>query len=67
MNSKKKDTNELLYKTERDLQTQKTNLWLPKEKEVGKNKLGVWNQQMQTTIYKIDKQQGPTVQHGEIY
>ena len=28
----KYDTNELIVKTERDLQTQKTNLWLPKEK-----------------------------------
>ena len=26
----------------------------------GKDKLGVWDQQMQTTIYKIDKQ-GPTL------
>ena len=23
--------------------------------------VGVWDQQVQTTIYKIDKQQGPTV------
>ena len=29
---KKKDTNELISKTERDSQTQKTNLWLPKGK-----------------------------------
>ena len=28
----KNDTNELIYKTEIDSQTQKTNLWLPKEK-----------------------------------
>ena len=27
------------------------------------NKPGVQDQQIQTTIYKIDKQQGPTVQH----
>ena len=26
-----------------------------------KNKLGAWDQQMQTTIYKINKQQGPIV------
>ena len=24
-------------------------------------------EQIQTTIYKIDKQQGPTVQHRELY
>ena len=46
----KYDTNELIYKT--DSQTQKTNLWLPKGK--GKDKLGVWDWQIQTTIYKIN-------------
>ena len=33
----------------------------------GGDKLGVWDQQVQITVYKIDKQQGPTVQHGELY
>ena len=33
----------------------------------GRDKLGVWDLQIQTTIYKIDKQQGPTVQHRELY
>ena len=33
----KYDTNELIYKTEADSQTQKTNLWLPKGKGVGKS------------------------------
>ena len=28
----KNDTNELIYETEIDSQTQKTSLWLPKEK-----------------------------------
>ena len=46
-------------------QTQKTNLWLPKGKE--EDKLGVWDQQIQTTIYEIDKQLGPTVQLRELY
>ena len=38
------------------------NLWLPncKEGEVGDN-LVIWDQQIQTTTYKIDKQQGFTV------
>ena len=39
---KKKDTNELIYKTEIDPQTEKTNLWLPKGK-MGRDKLGVWD------------------------
>ena len=64
----KYDTNELIYETETDPQTQTTGLWLPKGKEgEGGNKLGVWDQQIQTTIYKINKQQGPTVQHRELY
>ena len=32
-----------------------------------RDKLGVWDQQIQTTIYKIDKRQGPSVQHRELY
>ena len=41
------------------------NLSLPK----GKRRGGGINQdqQIQTTIYKMDKQQGPTVQHRELY
>ena len=27
----------------------------------GRDKLGVWDEQIHTTIYKTDKQQGPTV------
>ena len=64
---KKNDTNELIYKTEIDSQTQRTNLRLPKGKQRHKrDKLGVWDQQIQTTIYKIDKQQGPSIQHREL-
>ena len=33
----------------------------------GRDKLGVWDQQIQSTIYKIDKQQGFTIQHREVY
>ena len=32
-----------------------------------RDKLGVQDQQIQTIIYTIDKQQGPTVQHKELY
>ena len=31
----------------------------------GRDKLGVWDQQIHTTMYKIDKQQGPTKQHRD--
>ena len=33
----------------------------------GRDGLGVWDQQMQTIIYKMDRQQGLTVQHRELY
>ena len=62
----KYNMNDLIYKAETDSQTQKANLWLPKGK-AGRDKLGVSDQRIQTTIYKIDKQQGPTVQHRELY
>ena len=32
----------------------------------GLDKLGVWDEQIHTTVYKIDKPQGPTVEHGEL-
>ena len=40
---KQRDTNELVYKTEIDSQTQKTSLWLPKGKGGGRDKLGIWD------------------------
>ena len=33
----------------------------------GRDGLGVWDQQMQTITCKMKKQQGPTVQHRELY
>ena len=60
LKKKKKVTNELIFQTERDSQTQKTNLWLQKGKGCG----GGINQEIviniHTTLYKIDNQQGPT-------
>ena len=40
----KNDTSELIYKTETDPQSEKTNLWLPKgEGGGGRDKLGIWD------------------------
>ena len=39
----KNDTNELIYKQNRNRPTDITNLWLPKGKGVERNKLGVWD------------------------
>ena len=33
----------------------------------GKDGLGVWDQLLQTIIYRMDKQQGPTVWPRELY
>ena len=33
---------------------------------LGRDELGVWNQQMQTIIHSMDKQQGPVVQQREL-
>ena len=48
-------------------QTERTDLWLPNRVAGQMDGLRVWNQQMQTIIFRKDKQQGPTVQHRELY
>ena len=50
----KNDTNELIYKIETDLEISKTNLWLPKGKRRGRDKLGAWDEHTHNTTYKID-------------
>ena len=57
----KKDTSELIHKTEIDSQTLKTTLCFPKGEVGGDDKLGVQDEQIHTTICKIGKQQGHTV------
>ena len=32
-----------------------------KGEEVGRDKLGIWDEKIHTTVYKIGKEQGPTV------
>ena len=64
----KYDTNELIYKTETNSIDMENRLTVAKmEKGWGRDGLGVWGQQMQTIIYLMGKQQGPTVQYGELY
>ena len=38
-----------------------------REKEERRDKLGVWDYQIQNTIHKIDKQKGFTIQHSELH
>ena len=42
-NLKKKDTNEFIYKSETNSQTQRTDLWLPNGKGGGRDKSGGWD------------------------
>lgn len=32
-----------------------------------KGRVGVWDEQMQSIMYRMDRQQGPTVEHTELY
>ena len=57
-NLKKNDTNELIYKAEIDIENK---LMVNKREKGVRDKSGVRYQQIQTTIYKTDKQQDPTV------
>ena len=59
--SLKRDTNEPTYKRETELQTQEQTCGPKRAGGGGREGLGVWDQQMQTTVYGKDKQQVPTV------
>ena len=63
MRNLKYDTCELIYET--GSQTQKTLYGHERGNGVGRDKLGVWDQEIQTTMYKVDKQQGPTCSYKE--
>ena len=56
-------TNETIYKPKTDSQTWRRGMWLA----MGRGGRAVWELQMQTIIYRMDKEQGPTVQHRELY
>ena len=53
-------TNEPIYKIETDSQTQRSDLWLPR----GDQDLGLVNANY---TFRVDTQQGPIVQHRELY
>ena len=63
----KKGKKKLIYTTETDLQISKTKLRLPKGKcGWGRDKSVVWHEHIYTIIYKINNQQGPTIQQREL-
>ena len=69
MQNLKYDPNELIYEIDMNSQTCGCeNRFLAKEEmEWGRAGMGVPDQQMQTIMHTVDKQQGPTVQHRELY
>ena len=54
----KNETNELIYKTETDLQILKTNLWFTKGGNMG-DKSAALDEHIHTTVYKIDNKDVP--------
>ena len=68
MQNLKNDTDEIIYKTEIDSQTENKLMVTNGEiSMVGEgDKLGVWDQHMNTTLYKINNKD-LTVQHRELY
>ena len=63
----KKDTNELICRTETDSQTLKTNLWLPKGTGGGDRWIGGLGLDMHTVVYGMTGQWGPVTQNRELY
>ena len=57
--------NEHTYKTKTSLQIQRTDVWLPRGRGSGGGELAVWDQQTQTNLHRMDKQQGHITQHSE--
>ena len=57
----KNDTNEFIYKRNRLTDIENNLMVTKRERGWGRDKLGVWDYQIQTTTYKIGKQQVPTI------
>ena len=66
----KNDINELIYNSETDrLRDLENKFMVTKGKSLGggRNKLRGCDEHIHTIMYTIDNQQGPTVQHRELY
>ena len=58
------DKNESTYKIGTDSQAQRTDLWLLRGMREGEEWTGSWC--MRTITFRMDRHQGPTVQHREL-
>ena len=61
-----KDTNEPIYETKIVSQTQRTDWWLPRERISGEGVTGMLGLAYISFIYRLDKQQGHTVNYREL-
>ena len=61
MVSPKNDTNELIYKTETLTDLENQVYGYQREGVKGRDRLGVWDWHVHSTIFKINNKQGPTV------
>ena len=57
----KNDTNESIYETETKSRTWRIDWWLPRGRVWERDGFGVLDKQMQNVIYRMEKQQGPTI------
>ena len=64
-NLKSNDIDELTYKTVRNSQTQRMNLWLLVGGMEGRDRQGLWDGHIHSVIFKMNNQ-GPAVQHMEL-
>ena len=65
--SLKYNTNEHFYEIGRLRDVENRLVVAKGEGGAGRDGLGVWGEQMQAVIYRLDKQQDPIVQHRKIY
>ena len=64
---KKKDKNELICRTETGSQTLRNKLMVIKGGMQGERSTGAWEWHRHTKVYGMTGQQGPAVQHKELY
>ena len=41
-------------------------LWLPERNNRGRDYQGLWNRPVHTAVFKMDNQQGPTIEHRKL-
>ena len=63
----KYDANEPIYETEDKIRDTEQTGGFQGQGSLKSVREGVWDQKMKTIIQRMDKQQGPTLQHRELY